>query len=208
MFYWMILLSFALQRGTKMFDLILHNMPRVHYDAVVLFVVVYFVLFWWFGGCTIGYFFIHLIANMLFFCWLNDLSRNFVPCPILLFAVIISSNRFQPVVFRFLSLFPPLNLVWLNALLIVWCRSCLFPLLLNFFFSQATRVLVAFVVWDVVGMFVVTSSPAAAAAATDDDLDQTIFSLIQLSASQLSMTFAEHPRNGALKLAAACSWIW
>lgn len=25
---------------------------------------------------------------------------------------------------------------------------------------------------------------------------------------QLSMTFAEHPRNGALKLAAAWSWIW
>lgn len=42
-------------------------MPRVHYDAVLVFVVVYFVLFWWFGGCTIGYFFIHLIANMLFF---------------------------------------------------------------------------------------------------------------------------------------------
>lgn len=55
---------------------------------------------------------------------------------------------------------------------------------------------VFFFVWGDVGMFVVTSSV---------DFDQTIFSLTQLSATQLSMTFAEHPRIGALKLAAACS---
>lgn len=84
------------------------------------------------------------------------------------------------------------------ALIVLMSRllsAHLLLLLLNSIFAASLRVLLGKGLC-MLGIFAVTFA---------DDLDQTIFSLTQLSATQLSITFAEHPRIGALKLAAACS---
>lgn len=59
-------------KETRMFDLIptqYAKCPTMLNAHCCFVVVVCFVLFWWFGGCTIGYFFLffnYLIANMPF----------------------------------------------------------------------------------------------------------------------------------------------
>lgn len=172
------------------------------YNAKCAFFVFFFSWIWWFGGCTIGYF---VFANMLFVSvqWLTDLSRNFV---FVLFTFFKYVLRYRVCLIFFNCLFCffcSFNWYYFSlladsadrfyCLLSRWSPS---RPLISVALSRVCTWVSVVCMWDV-GMFVVTSSG-----------DQTIFSLTQLSATQLSMTFAEHPRIGALKLAAACSWIW